>query len=114
MIRLIATFAAVVFASVAMRGQVYPTSSILFRTVMVEFNHMRGTSFSIDVNGREYWITAKHVLTGAKHPPYGSVIQESVAGDSQAASGEPTSSQRQFRFCTGSAGNGGRALSASE
>jgi hypothetical protein len=27
-----------------------------------------GTIFSIDVDGREYWITAKHILTGARHP----------------------------------------------
>jgi hypothetical protein len=45
---------------------------------MVEFNHNRGTIFSIDVDGREYWITAKHILTGAEHPPYGSVTQQSV------------------------------------
>jgi hypothetical protein len=34
--------------------------------------------FSIDIDQREYWITAKHVLTGAKHPPYGSVADKSV------------------------------------
>jgi len=31
------------------------------------------------VDNREYWITAKHVLTGAKHPPYGSVAAKSVS-----------------------------------
>lgn len=35
--------------------------------------------FSIDVDGREYWITAKHILTGAEHPPYGSVGTKSVS-----------------------------------
>jgi hypothetical protein len=60
------------FCSIAL-GQAYPTGNVLSRTTMVESHFGRGTMFSIDVDGREYWITAKHVITGAKHPPYGSV-----------------------------------------
>ena len=37
-----------------------------------------GTIFSIDVDEREYWITAKHIITGAKHPPYGTVEAKTV------------------------------------
>lgn len=56
-----------------------PTSNIIFnRVVMVQSKFFRGTAFSIDVNKREYWITAKHILTGAEHPPYGSVKMKSV------------------------------------
>lgn len=40
---------------------------------MVESQYGRGTMFSIDVDQREYWITAKHIITGAEHPPYGTV-----------------------------------------
>jgi hypothetical protein len=40
---------------------------------MIESPTSRGTAFSLDVDEREYWITAKHVLTGAEHPPYGSI-----------------------------------------
>jgi hypothetical protein len=54
-----------------------PTSNILSRVVMVQSRYFRGTTFSIDVDGREYWITAKHIVTGAKHPPYGSVKSKS-------------------------------------
>jgi hypothetical protein len=54
-------------------GQAYPTNNVLFRIGMVESEYGRGTIFSIDVDGREYWVTAKHIITGAKHPPYGSV-----------------------------------------
>ena len=42
---------------------------------MIESRFFRGTVFSLDVDNREYWITAKHVLTGAEHPPYGSVAR---------------------------------------
>jgi hypothetical protein len=31
----------------------------------------RATTFSIDVDNREYWITAKHVFTGVKTGPAG-------------------------------------------
>src|ERR671929_123983 len=44
-----------------------------FRTAMIESQYFRGTTFSIDVDQREYWITAKHILTGAEHPPFGTV-----------------------------------------
>jgi len=45
---------------------------------MVESTYGRGTIFSVDVDHREYWITAKHILTGAEHAPYGSVTSKSV------------------------------------
>jgi hypothetical protein len=35
--------------------------------------------FSIDVDGREYWLTVKHILTGAKHPPYGTIAAKTVS-----------------------------------
>jgi hypothetical protein len=50
-----------------------PTSNVLTRMTMVQSRYGRGTIFSIDVDGREYWITAKHIITGAEHPPYGSI-----------------------------------------
>ena len=50
-----------------------PVSNILSRVLMVEVpsTRERGTVFSIDVDQREYWITAKHILNGTKHSPYG-------------------------------------------
>lgn len=54
-----------------------PTFNILTRTLMVQSQYGRGTTFSIDVDNREYWITAKHILTGAQHPPYGAITVKS-------------------------------------
>ncbi len=54
-------------------GQAYPTNNVMFRITMIESQYGRGTMFSIDVDKREYWITAKHIITGAEHPPYGTV-----------------------------------------
>jgi hypothetical protein len=54
-----------------------PTANILTRISMVESAFVRGTVFSLDVDKREYWITAKHVLTGAEHPPYGTIKSKS-------------------------------------
>jgi len=54
-----------------------PTANILSRVLMIQSPYFRGTTFSVDVDSREYWITAKHILTGAKHPPYGVVTDQS-------------------------------------
>src|SRR5215472_10094057 len=45
----------------ALAQSAQPTLNILLgRVVMVESKFDRGTAFSVDVNKREYWITAKH------------------------------------------------------
>jgi hypothetical protein len=64
--------------AVAAAQSATPTNNILFRVLMVRSQFDYGTIFSIDVDQREYWITAKHILTGAKHPPYGSVASQTV------------------------------------
>jgi hypothetical protein len=60
-------------------AQSSPTTNILSRMAMVESRYGRGSAFSIDIDQREYWITAKHILTGATHPPYGSVESNSAS-----------------------------------
>jgi hypothetical protein len=56
-----------------------PTNTILLRTLMVQMtNGGRATTFSIDVDGREYWITARHVVTGAKGKPYGKLSSTTI------------------------------------
>ncbi|MDQ1452035.1 MAG: hypothetical protein QOK38_1901 [Acidobacteriaceae bacterium] len=47
------------------------TNNALLRTFMIATNFGRGTTFSIDVDNREYWITAKHMFTGIKTGPAG-------------------------------------------
>jgi hypothetical protein len=46
---------------------------------MVQSQYGRGSIFSIDVDQREYWITAKHLLNGRLHPPYGVIGAKSIA-----------------------------------
>jgi hypothetical protein len=60
-------------ASTVLAQSAKPTTGVLTRMTIVESRYGKGTIFSIDVDNREYWITAKHILTGAEHPPYGSV-----------------------------------------
>ena len=57
-----------------------PTVNLLGRVLMVKSPAVAatGTIFSIDVDHREYWITAKHVLTGAEHPPYGFIEAKDI------------------------------------
>jgi hypothetical protein len=47
------------------------TEAAMYRTVMIQTAFDRGTAFSIDIDNREYWITAKHLFTGAKSGPFG-------------------------------------------
>lgn len=51
---------------------------LLQRVLKIDYKNQRGTSFSIDVDGREYWITARHILTGAKSKPYGTFADKVV------------------------------------
>ncbi len=55
-----------------------PTVDILFRTLMIKYKHEAGTMFSVDVDNREYWLTAKHILTGRTSGPAGVVNQKEV------------------------------------
>jgi hypothetical protein len=54
------------------------TNNALFRTFMIETTVGRGTTFSIDVDNREYWITAKHVFTGKRTGPAGEFKTKTV------------------------------------
>jgi hypothetical protein len=55
-----------------------PTTDVISRTLRIQTKYGTGTTFSIDVDGREYWITAAHVLTGAPGKPYGRVQEKTV------------------------------------
>ena len=68
-----------ILAPLAQAQSAMPTWNALLRVRMIESQYGKGTAFSIDVDQREYWITAKHMLNGAKHPPYGSVTVQSVS-----------------------------------
>lgn len=58
-----------------------PTNNILFKTLMIKSKSEKGTMFSIEVDNREYWLTAKHILTGRKTSPAGEVKESSVSLD---------------------------------
>jgi hypothetical protein len=55
-----------------------PTINMLQRVFMIEYKNERGTAFSIDIDGREYWVTARHILTGAKSKPFGNYPDKTV------------------------------------
>ena len=55
-----------------------PTSNALFRTVRIQSKYGTGTTFAIEVDDREYWITAAHILTGSKSKPFGRVTEKKV------------------------------------
>jgi hypothetical protein len=55
-----------------------PTGATLSRVLGVCLDpHWCGSMFALSVDGREYWVTAKHMLTRAEHAPYGPVKQRS-------------------------------------
>jgi hypothetical protein len=58
-----------------------PTNNIMFRTLMIKTKTEAGTMFSIEVDKREYWLTAKHILTGRKSGPAGEVKEKTVSLD---------------------------------
>lgn len=58
-----------------------PTNNILFKTLMIKSKTEAGTMFSVQVDGREYWLTAKHILTGRKSGPAGEVKESTVTLD---------------------------------
>jgi hypothetical protein len=55
-----------------------PTFNVLARTLRVQSQYGTGTIFNIDIDGREYWVTAAHILTGAKGKPFGRVKTKTV------------------------------------
>jgi hypothetical protein len=48
----------------------------------------RGTTFSINVDNREYWITAKHMFTGVKSGPAGAFTTKTVKANILSQSGD--------------------------
>jgi hypothetical protein len=58
-----------------------PTNNIMFRTLMIKNKTEAGTMFSIEVDNREYWLTAKHILTGRKSGLAGEVNEKTVSLD---------------------------------
>jgi hypothetical protein len=67
----VALFAVVVLYASPSKAQTSAaaTTNVLTRVLMVRSEFGYGTIFSIDVDQKEYWITAKHILNGKPHPP---------------------------------------------
>jgi hypothetical protein len=59
-------------------AQPQPSVALLSRVYLIEYKNERGTVFSIDIDDREYWVTARHILTGAKGKPYGTVSEKNI------------------------------------
>jgi hypothetical protein len=56
-----------------------PVTNLLGRILMVESSFGRGTIFMLDIDRREYWITAKHLLNGATDPHHVGTIKKPEA-----------------------------------
>ena len=65
-------------SSLCLASIAQPTGAVLERTLRVQSKFGTGTIFSIDVDGREYWITAAHIVTGATGKPYGRVKEKTI------------------------------------
>ena len=50
-----------------MQVQAQVTSNVLERVLMLQVGSKTGTAFTIDVDGRQYLITAKHMVEGLRH-----------------------------------------------
>jgi len=74
------------FGAAAQSAQ--PSNNIMFKTLMIKSKTEAGTMFSIEVDNREYWLTAKHILTGRKSGPVGEVIEKTVSLDALVPIGE--------------------------
>jgi hypothetical protein len=71
MLEMLKTFLAMI-VPVAMSIQAQqPTLEIVNSVTNIESKYGNGAAFAIGVEGREYWVTAKHIINGKKHPPYG-------------------------------------------
>jgi len=66
------------FVCSAWLASAQPTLNAISRTLRVQSLYGTGTIFNIDVDGREYWVTATHILTGAKGKPYGRVRDKTI------------------------------------
>jgi hypothetical protein len=71
------------------------TLNALQRTFMIETTKGRATTFSIDVDNREYWITAKHVFTGVKSGPPGVFTVKTVKANILSSVGNGDEGQNQ-------------------
>jgi hypothetical protein len=69
---------ALLFFFSAWLASAQPTFNALSRTLRVQSQYGTGTIFNIDVDGREYWVTANHIVTGAKGKPYGRIAAKTV------------------------------------
>jgi Trypsin-like peptidase domain len=59
--RFVLTFA---FLCISISGFSQVTANVFRRTFLIQFGEDRGTAFTIDVDGREYLVTASHVVKG--------------------------------------------------
>jgi len=62
LLKLVVILTGVVFARDTASAQV--TSNVLYRVFLIKYKSTTGTAFTIDVDGRQYLVTARHVVPG--------------------------------------------------
>ena len=91
--RILATAAVLIFlwAPRALAQSAMPTIGALTRTFMIKVGDGTATMFAVHVDGKQYWITARHVLTGATTgPPFGELTNRVVTIEVNAPIGKET------------------------
>jgi len=63
---------------IAASGQSEGPGLAVHRTFMIQTNLERGSAFAVDIDNREYWITAKHLFTGIRTGPAGEFKEKQV------------------------------------
>src|ERR1700734_4034704 len=65
--------------SATFRGQsTVANTTALYQTRLISTTKSTGTAFAVDVDNREYWITAKHIFTGIANAPPGVFATQTV------------------------------------
>ncbi|HBG62155.1 MAG: hypothetical protein A2Y03_00515 [Omnitrophica WOR_2 bacterium GWF2_38_59] len=59
--------AIVIFKADGIYADIIATSNVLQRVLMVKFNNSQGTAFTIEVDDRQYLVTAKHLVKKIKN-----------------------------------------------
>lgn len=66
------------FSATCSSQSTFVNKTALLQTRLIETTKDAGTAFVIEVDNREYWITAKHIFTGIANAPPGIVSAKTV------------------------------------
>jgi S1-C subfamily serine protease len=77
---MVATFTATTLAIVIVPASAQVTSNVLRRTRLIRISEEEGTAFTIEVDRRQYLVTAKHVVKALPDGQYGKIEVLTTSG----------------------------------